>query len=156
MDHLREHAIILGSAIAISIVIVLARTATLEAPTSAANPTSSIGFEAGGGPAGRTPARPHGSGAVDGDGENLSLAAAAGETAKTFLEAQGLVKEAEELFQSSAGKEGRELELREAKKLLERAEVLLDALPENNLDAKSLRRSANQLHSDLLRVSGFD
>ncbi|HVR73829.1 MAG TPA: hypothetical protein VMT52_05830 [Planctomycetota bacterium] len=155
MDHMREHAIILGSAIVISVVIVLARTATLEAPVSAANPSSSKGFEPGGSPAGRLPARPHGPGTLDG-GRDLSLEVAAGETTRALLEAQGLVKEAEELFQSSAGKEGRELELREAKKLLERAEVLLDAFPENNLDAKNLRRRASQLHSDLLRVSGFD
>ena len=65
-----------------------------------------------------------------------------------------LLGEAQALYQTAATKEGREQELAEARKRLNRAMELLEPLPPDDT-VKKLRRDLSQLLSDIVRVSPF-
>lgn len=73
-----------------------------------------------------------------------------------IAEIQELLTSALKLSGSSIGVEGRELELREAKKSLERARDLLETLPQDNEDVKKLRLRQQELYHNVVKDSGFD
>lgn len=66
-----------------------------------------------------------------------------------------LVGEAQALYQSSAGKEGREEDLQKARARLDKALEVLEPLPPGNEEVKKLRRRVAQLLSDVSRASPF-
>jgi hypothetical protein len=71
-----------------------------------------------------------------------------------LLNASRLMGEAQALYQAAAGKEGREDDLREARKRIDRAFEILESLPATDT-VKDIRRKLSTLLSDVVRVSPF-
>jgi tetratricopeptide (TPR) repeat protein len=74
--------------------------------------------------------------------------------AEALVQVSRLLGEAQALYQTAATREGRERELAEARKRLNRAMELLEPLPPDDT-VKKLRRELSQLLSDIVRVSPF-
>lgn len=165
MKHARLHALVLGSALAISSAIVLLSGS--QAPRSPrARPAAPPGAglrDAGKAPAARpgprspgAQAAPRGAGRApparprpQGPQPGLS------KEEDALVQAEKYIREADELFKSSAAREGREGDLEQAKRYLNRAAELLETLPADDPKAKELRIQRGQLYQDVVRVSGL-
>ena len=73
-----------------------------------------------------------------------------------IAEIQKLLRSADTLSASSIGVEERELELKEAKRSLDRARELLEKLPGENEEVKKLKNALQELTNRILKGSGFD
>jgi hypothetical protein len=89
------------------------------------------------------------------DAKQSALAAAAAEKA-AIAAVHELLRSADKLSASSVGVEGREVELKEAKKSLEHAQELLEKLPPENEEVKKLKNAQQELTNRILKGSGFD
>ena len=139
MQHLNLHALVLGSALVVASLILVLRS-------------SSAGREGDARPApGAGRAQPA---SVSRTAPAPGAAAREAEE-KAYREAQELVQQAAEIYQNSAGKEGTEVKILEAKKMLHEAQELIEQLPREEPRIRDLRNRLTQLSVDLSRVSTF-
>jgi hypothetical protein len=74
---------------------------------------------------------------------------------QALVQVAEILGEAQALYRSGAGKEGREGEVRQARERLDRALELLEPLPAGHETVKKLRRQLAQLLSDVSRAGSF-
>ena len=70
-------------------------------------------------------------------------------------EAAQQISQAEALYRAAAGKEGKEEDIEEAKRRLQRAQAILEDLPQDDPKVRELRIKRQQLHEDLIKVSNL-
>jgi hypothetical protein len=88
-------------------------------------------------------------------GDATAAPAADAPDPQVLIQVAGLLGEAQALYRSAAGKEGREEDIRQARERLDRALQSLEPLPPGHEAVKKLRRELAQLLSDVSRAVSF-